>query len=162
MAEEVADGATAFSFVIAAVGAWALWDSRHFGPRGGLFPWAVGIPTLGLAIVQLARDVTGHRPAVTRTEEDEGAVDLPPEVVKQRTTSMFLWTGVYLLGIWLIGFSPATLIVSVLYLKIMGEGWVPIVVLSLCNFAFVYRLFENRLGVPFPPGQLMVWLGLGE
>ena len=98
---------------------------------------------------------------MTRTAEEEEAVDLPPEVVKQRTMSMFLWIGIYLLGIWLIGFSPATLIVSVLYLKLMGERWLPTVVLSLCNFAFVYGLFEQGLGVPFPPGQLMVWLGLG-
>jgi putative tricarboxylic transport membrane protein len=154
------DGATAFSTVIAAVAAWALWESRHFGPRAGLFPWAVGIPTLGLAMVQLGRDLTGHRPPATRTEEDEGPVDVPPEVVKQRTTSMFLWIGIYLLGIWLIGFSPATLIVSMLYLKIMGERWTPVVVLSLGNFAFVYGLFETGLGVPFPPGQILVWLGL--
>jgi len=26
----------------------------------------------------------------------------------------------------------------------------------------VYGLFEKGLGVPFPPGQLVVWLGLGS
>jgi len=26
----------------------------------------------------------------------------------------------------------------------------------------VYGLFEKALGVPFPPGQLLVWLGLGS
>src|SRR5207253_9526118 len=33
------DGATAFSAVIVALFAWALWQSRTFGPRAGLFPW---------------------------------------------------------------------------------------------------------------------------
>jgi len=28
------------------------------------------------------------------------------------------------------------------------------------GFAFVYALFERALGVPFPPGQILVWLGL--
>lgn len=28
-------------------------------------------------------------------------------------------------------------------------------------FAFVYGLFEKALSVPFPPGQLFVWLGYG-
>jgi hypothetical protein len=41
-----------------AVGA-ALWQSRTFGFRPGLFPWAVGIPLLVLAITQLLVDDTG-------------------------------------------------------------------------------------------------------
>jgi hypothetical protein len=57
------DRVTAFSVAMAVVAAWGLWEGRHFGPRAGLFPWAVGIPTLVLAIVQLARDFTGRRPA---------------------------------------------------------------------------------------------------
>ena len=35
------DGTTAVSLVVALVATWALWQSRHFGPRAGLFPWAV-------------------------------------------------------------------------------------------------------------------------
>jgi hypothetical protein len=33
------------------------------------------------------------------------------------------------------------------------------VALSLLVLAFVHGLFERGLGVPFPPGQLAVWLG---
>ena len=155
------DGATAVSFVVAAVAAWALWESRHFGPRAGLFPWAVGMPCLALAIVQLGRDLRGHRVSSTREESDESAPRVSPELVKRRTASMFGWIIAFLLGIWLIGFSLATLVVSFAYLRTMREGWVMTVVLSLANFAFVYGLFERGLGVPFPPAQIMVWLGLG-
>ena len=33
-------------------------------------------------------------------------------------------------------------------------------ILTACAFAFVYGLFEKGLGVPFPDGQQLVWLGL--
>ena len=153
------DGATAVSLFVAVVAAWALWQSRHFGPRAGLFPWAVGIPALGLSVIQLGRDLRGHRPIATSDDDDEGTADVPPELVKRRTASMFAWTTGYLLGIWLIGFSPATLLVSLLYLKANREGWLMTVVLSLINYLFVYGLFERGLGVPFPPAQIAVWLG---
>jgi hypothetical protein len=43
------------TFVIALMGclAWALWESRDFGYRAGLFPWAVGYPMLLLCALQL-------------------------------------------------------------------------------------------------------------
>jgi len=154
------DGVTAFSLVIALVAACGLWESRHFGPRAGLFPWAVGIPTLVLAVVQLARDFTGRRPPPQASEEDE-TPDVPREVAARRTAVMFAWIVGYLAGIWLLGFSLATLAMSLLYLKLGREGWVMTVVLSLFNFAFIYGIFERGLAVPFPPGELFVWLGLG-
>jgi len=50
---------------------------------------------------------------------------------------------------------------TLLYLKISArERWPISVLLSVFGFAFVYGLFERALGVPFPPGQLLVWLGL--
>jgi hypothetical protein len=153
------DRVTAFSVAMAVVAAWGLWEGRHFGPRAGLFPWAVGIPTLVLAIVQLARDFTGRRPAPQASEE-EPAPDVPSEVARRRTAMMFAWIVGYLVGIWLLGFSLATLAMSFFYLKAGREGWVMTVVLSLFNFAFIYGIFELGLAVPFPPGELFVWLGL--
>jgi len=55
------DGETVFSAVIVALFAWALWQSRTFGTRAGLFPWAVGVPGILLGLGQLARDLTGRR-----------------------------------------------------------------------------------------------------
>jgi hypothetical protein len=47
-----------------------------------------------------------------------------------------------------------------LYLSAARERWPLRVGLSFAGFAFVYGLFEKGLGVPFPPGQLLVWLGV--
>ncbi|HME61621.1 MAG TPA: tripartite tricarboxylate transporter permease, partial [Candidatus Binatia bacterium] len=48
-----------FAIVVIVVLAAALWQSRNFGFRAGLFPWVIGTPTLLLAFGQLARDLYG-------------------------------------------------------------------------------------------------------
>jgi hypothetical protein len=49
-----------------------------------------------------------------------------------------------------------------LYLRLgAGERWAISLALSLGAFLFVYGLFERGLGVPFPAGSLLVWLGYG-
>jgi len=152
------DGATAFSAVIVALFAWALWQSRTFGPRAGLFPWAVGAPGLLLGLVQLTRDLSGRRE--TR-QTDEPGPEVPAEVARRRSIEVCVWIAAFWVGIWLLGFSLATLVMTLLYLKISArERWPLSVLLSVFGFAFVYGLFERALGVPFPPGQLLVWLGL--
>ena len=152
------DGATAFSAVIVALFAWALWQSRTFGPRAGLFPWAVGAPGLLLGLVQLTRDLSGRRE--TR-QTDEPGPEVPAEVARRRSIEVCVWIAAFWVGIWLLGFSLATLVMTLLYLKVSArERWPISVLLSVFGFAFVYGLFERALGVPFPPGQLLVWLGL--
>ena len=47
--------------MIIATLALALWQSRNFGFRAGLFPWVIGIPTLILAVAQLGRDLYGKK-----------------------------------------------------------------------------------------------------
>ena len=64
-------------------------------------------------------------------------------------------------AIWLLGLPLATLVTTVLYLRTARERWPISIGLSLAGFAFVYGLFEKGLSVPFPPGQLFVWLGYG-
>jgi hypothetical protein len=120
----------------------------------------VGIPGILLGLVQLGRDLTGRRE--TRDEAEPGP-DVPPEVAKRRTIEICAWIVGFWVAIWLLGFAVATLVATFLYLKVGArERWPITVVLSAFCFAFVYGLFEKALGVPFPPGQLLVWLGLAS
>jgi Tripartite tricarboxylate transporter TctB family len=65
-------------------------------------------------------------------------------------------------AIWLLGFPVATLLTTFLYLTLGArEPWPVSVALSLGGFIFVYGLFERALGVPFPPGNLLAWVGSG-
>ena len=51
--------ATMFTGALILILAVALWQSRNFGYRAGLFPWVIGIPTFVLCFLQLARDLRG-------------------------------------------------------------------------------------------------------
>jgi TctA family transporter len=152
------DGAVAFSLLLVVVFAWALWASRDFGVRAGLFPWAVCGPGLALGLAQLTRDLRGRREG---TAAESAEPDVPAGVARRRTREICLWIVGFWLAIWLLGFSLASLATTFLYLRVSGrERWPVCVVLTACAFAFVYGLFEKGLGVPFPTGQVIAWLGL--
>lgn len=141
--------------------AWALWQSGSFGWRAGLFPWAVTVPALFLAIMQFVRDLAG-RPESPGPGLVEATPSVPSAVAGRRTAEIAAWIVAMFAAIWLVGFAGATLLTTFLYLKLGArEGWMPSLALSLGGFVFVYGLFERALGVPFPPGGLLTWLGYG-
>jgi putative tricarboxylic transport membrane protein len=155
------DGETAFSIGIVVVLLWALWASRGFGLRAGLFPWAVIVPALLLAMTQFARDLTGRRQDRPLDLLDT-ARDVSPDVAGRRTLEIAAWVVGMFAAIWLIGFAAATLLTTFFYLRLGArERWGISVTLSLGAFLLVYGLFELALGVPFPPGSLLTWLGYG-
>jgi putative tricarboxylic transport membrane protein len=152
------DGAIAFDLGLVILFAAALWLSRGFDARAGLFPWTITTAALVLALAHAAREIASRRSVgPERTATDAAAS--PSEA--RRTAAICGWIlGMYV-AIWLVGFSLATLVTTILYLRTARERWPISIALSLAGFAFVYVLFEKGLGVPFPPGQLLVWLGYG-
>jgi TctA family transporter len=153
------DGASAFSLLIVIVFAWALWQSRDFGVRAGLFPWAVCIPGLVLGLAQLVRELTGRRDAPAAEGIGEVGPDVPADVAARRTIEICLWILGFWIAIWLVGFSLATLLMTFFYLRVSArERWLTTLVLTAVAFAFVYGVFEKALAVPFPSGQLFAWL----
>ena len=153
------DSATAFNLGLVVLFATALWESRRFDARAGLFPWTIASVSLLLAILNVAGGLRARR--CGPVADGREATARPPDAAR-RTAAICGWIlGMYA-AIWLVGFSPATLLATFLNLRAAGERWPVSVGLSLAGFAFVYGLFEKGLGVPFPPGQLLVWLGLGS
>jgi TctA family transporter len=135
--------------------ALALWQSRNFGIRAGLFPWVIGIPTLLLALCQFVKDIRTPK-------KDAGTADtVPPEVARRRTMAIIGWTVGCFLLIWLLGFSWAVPLTIFLYLKIAGrEHWPLTLAVTLCAWLFFHALFERMLNVPFPQGYLFELLGV--
>jgi len=134
--------------------ALALWQSRNFGVRAGLFPWVIGTPTLLLALLQLIKDLRGHE-KVSGPIEGEGAVHVSPELASRRTWAIIGWTVGFFVTIWLLGFSYAVPLTMVLYLKIAGrEKWPITAVMAFGSWVFFYLLFERMLSVPFPDGLI--------
>ena len=155
------DGRAVFSLAIVVLLLWALWRSLSFGLRAGLFPWAVIVPTLIMAIGQFVRELTGRGEG--REHGPRGAVSaVSSGLARRRTAEIAAWiVGMYV-AIWLLGFPVATLLTTFLYLTLGArEPWPVSVALSLGGFIFVYGLFERALGVPFPPGSLLAWVGSG-
>jgi TctA family transporter len=151
------DGRAAFSLAIVGVLLWAFWLSRGFAVRAGLFPWAVLVPALALAIAQFVRDLRGSRPA-----DDPDDVGLPRSDGGRRTGEIAAWIVGMFAAIWLVGFPLATLLTTLLYLRRAArEPWAVSLALSVGGFLFVDGLFARLLGVPFPPGRLFEWLGYG-
>jgi putative tricarboxylic transport membrane protein len=159
-------GTTAFfTLAVIAILALALWQSRNFGYRAGLFPWVIGTPTLILAFFQLARDLVGKQKKVRAelVESAEGRVEVAPKLARQRTISIVLWTIGFFLAIWLIGFSYAVPLTIFLYLKFAGnEKWPLTLVVTFFSWLFYWGLFERLLRVPFPEGLLISFIKGGQ
>jgi hypothetical protein len=152
--------AALFSLLLVITLAWALWQSRRFGFRAGLFPWAIGFPLLALAIVQLVMDITGKRREHSVTSMVGTTPDLPPELMMRRTASICGWILGFFVAIWLLGFPLAVPLLTFLYLKVgAAEKWPLTLGLTAFAWGFFYGVFERLLHLPFPEGQVFVWFG---
>jgi hypothetical protein len=144
-----------FTVCVIVLLALALWQSRNFGVRAGLFPWVIGTPTLVLALFQLAKDIMGHRKADAPQFEREVGVEVSPRVATRRTLVIIGWTVGFFVMIWLLGFSYAVPLTMVLYLTLAGrESWLTTAIMTFTTWTFFYLLFERALNVPFPEGLL--------
>lgn len=151
---------SAFTLFIILVFALALWQSRTFDFRTGLFPWAIGIPVFCLAIGQFIMDLASPAAQVEGGPSTTGE-GLPIAVVNRRTTGMFAWIVTYFIAIWLLGFSVGVPLCTFIQLRIFGrEKWPLSLIYTASAWAFIYAIFDKILHVPFPEGQLILWLGL--
>ncbi|HKY08009.1 MAG TPA: tripartite tricarboxylate transporter permease, partial [Candidatus Binatia bacterium] len=138
--------AALFTLTVIVVLSVALWQSRNFGFRAGLFPWVIGTPTLIFAFLQLARDLT-----TAKSPEAGSHAELAAGLVVRRTISIILWIVGCFLGIWLLGFAYAVPLVVLVYLKFAGrESWTMTALVTFFSWLFFWALFEKILNVPFP------------
>jgi TctA family transporter len=152
---------TVFSFFIVVVLALALWQSRHFDFRTGLFPWAIGFPVLALTIFQLITGFLGKENRRSGDRLGETGSGLPTGVVNRRTAGMFGWIASYFVGIWLLGFSLGVPLCTFIQLKIFGrERWPHSLIYTASVWALIYCIFDRVLHVPFPTGYLFEALGI--
>ena len=150
----------AFTVAIVVILAAALWQSRKFGFRAGLFPWAIGVPMLALASLLLVLQFTGRelQPAAGLAGPEPG---FPASEGARRTAVILGWIVGYLIAIWLLGFTLGGALCTFLSLKAgSGERWPVSLAMTAAMAAFVEIVFVRALHVPFPLGQLWVWLGV--
>jgi hypothetical protein len=156
--------AVVFALCLVVILAAALWQSRTFNVRAGLFPWVVGFPMFAFSLVQLTRELRGKAVVQSHAKsDDEEESEMPREVVNRRTAGMFGWIVGYFVAIWLLGFPVGGSLCSFLQLKFGSkEKWFMTIILTAGLWAFIYVLFQRLLHVPFPDGYLFELLGWVE
>ena len=152
-----------FSCSVIALMAWAVWEARDWGFRPSLFPWTIGFPGLCLGIVQLFLDLRRFLKAKVGARRAMPLPHRPPEeaaaLAVKRTATISAWIVGYFLAIWLLGFSLAIPLTTLLYLKMAGrERWLTTIVATVLAWAVFYALFDYALHIPFPKGLVLDWL----
>jgi putative tricarboxylic transport membrane protein len=153
--------ASLFSLAVAAIFAWALWQSRNFPFSARYFPWVLGFPVFVFAVVQFIMDLTGRGDKKSGQREAETDMGLPRDVVRRRTAGVFGWLFGWFAAIWLFGFTFGATLATFVQLKIgEKEKWPLALGLTGMAWALLYFVFKGVLHLPFPKGQLFRWLGL--
>jgi hypothetical protein len=142
-----------------------VYQAKDWRLQARLYPYAIGIPMVILAVVQVILDLRG----VTRTPNPDAAapVDyqqargIDPRVARRRAINMFTWIFGFFVGVWFLGFAITIPVMVFSYLKFQsGEPWALSVSLAIAAWLIFYGLFVRLLTLPFPQGQIFTWLGM--
>ena len=152
-----------FSFIFLIFFIVFVYQAQDWRLQARLYPWAIGIPMVILAIIQVILDLKG----VERKQPDDAApVDfqftqtVEPKLAKRRAIIMFCWFFGFFFGIWLLGFAITIPLMVFSYLKIQSnEKWTISIILTVMAWVFFYFLFVRLLNLPFPDGLIFTWLG---
>jgi len=157
--------AALFSLIVLIFFCVFVYEAKEWRMQARLYPFAIGIPMLIFAIVQVILDLKG----VKAKQSSDGAPmdfqfqqnNLPADVVRKRTITMFAWMFGFFMAIWLFGYVVAIPLMVFSYLKFQSnESWRLSVTLTVIAFVFFYSLFVKLLTLPFPDGAVQTMLGL--
>jgi hypothetical protein len=155
-----------FSFVFLIFFIVFVYGAHGWRLQARLYPWAIGIPMLILALIQVILDMKGIQ---TKPDSSGAPVDfqmtkdIDPAVAKRRALIMFSWIFGFFFLIWLLGFSIAIPVMVFGYLKIQSrEPWLLSIILTAAASLVFWGLFVWLLNLPFPQGILLDWLGIGS
>jgi putative tricarboxylic transport membrane protein len=154
-----------FALFMVGIFAYVVYQSEFgfgaFEPRAALFPRAIGIPSLLLAIYVLGKEALASRRKVKAKEAaiTEIEPEIDPLIERQRTFGIICWIIGFFLAIWILGFAPASAVATFLYLKFgAGENWPITLAMSAVCWIFFFAIFDYALQLPFPTGALFDWL----
>jgi hypothetical protein len=163
----------AFSLALVLVFAWALFEAQGFRAQARLFPVAIGVAGLALALLHLALEFRragasvgvgdGMPAGAAALAPDGGALadEVPPAVLRRRTYAILGWVLGFALAIWLLGFPLAVPLMTLAYLKLgAGESARVSVVYAVLAGVVFYGLFVELVRLPFEPGVLLDLLPL--
>ena len=155
-------GAAVFSLFLAAVAAYAVLAAWSWPLKAKLFPLAIGIPLLVLALTQLVLELRGKAQAGEGLAMDRThTAEVPAKTALRRTAVIFGWMTAFVVLVLLLGFSLAVPVFVFSYLVTQSSaGWGLAIALTAAAWAFFHGLFERLLHFPFETGLLQTWLGV--
>lgn len=116
-------------------------------PGPGVFPLAVGLLTLGLAVCQAVAALRASPGAVASDGEDQPA--------GRRVLALAAVLVAFAVAIGLVGFLTASFALVVVSSRLLGaRDWARPALLAVSVTAAAYALFVLWLGVPLPRGLL--------
>jgi hypothetical protein len=141
-----------------------VYQAKDWRLQARLYPYAIGIPMVVLAVIQVILDLRG----VTRKQsadpsapvDFQQAKDIDPIVARRRALVMFSWIFGFFLGVWLLGFSLTIPLLVFSYLMWSKEPWPLAIGLAVGAWLVFYGLFVRLLTLPFPEGLIFTWLGI--
>lgn len=168
---------SAISFVLLALFIYLIVGGAGMMIQARLFTLAVGIAGVSVIGIHLvyellatAREVKQEHQVASgeqaKTENDvAGGADFAitdDELTRSgriAALEQFFWLWGLVGGLWLVGFYVAVPSLMALYLIRYRENYRVILPLSAGIWLAVWGLFDKFLNLPFPKGQLWVWLG---
>jgi hypothetical protein len=161
----IANGLFALFFV--AMFAFIVYQAKFgFGswePRAALFPLAIGVPCLILAILTFGMELFRSTRSVASENflPAESAHAIAPDEARNRTIIIAGWIVGFFLIIWFLGFTIASALATFLYLKFSGEErWLTSIALAFIAWGFFYGMFDYALHLPFPKGVIFDWMNI--
>jgi hypothetical protein len=154
-----------FTLVITVLVAAGLYTSRDWSLQARLFPWTIGIPALGLCLIQLFMDLwKAVRPGSEAVDDDQGIMDLKvdkdiaPALVVRRAANIFAWIAGLFAAIWLVGFLVSIPLFILFYMRFQSrETWSSSLAWTAVTVGFIIGLFHYILRVPWSY-PVIAWL----
>lgn len=140
-----------------------VYQAQEWRMQARLYPWAIGIPMIILAIIQVIFDLKGIE---SKADDSAAPVDfqmsknIEPEVAFKRTVNIFSWFIGFFLSCWLVGFTITIPAVVFSYMYFQGKEKLALAAtLTVVAFIFFYMLFVRLLNLPFPDGAIQTYFG---
>ncbi len=152
----------AFALFLIAVFAYATVAALSLPEGAKLFPAAIAIPSLVLAVLLAVISLRSRGTTGLPQPPDAGdEAPLAPEERTRRTGEIAAWFLGIFAAVYLLGFLIAIPVSAFAYLRLAArEGWVPSVGVAALCWSLVFGVFDRLLHVPLPAGELLRMFGI--
>jgi hypothetical protein len=150
-----------FALVLMAAFAYATVTALSYPEGAKLFPLAIAIPSLVLAVVLAVISLRSRGTRIAPRPPDPGDEVLAPEERTRRTAEIALWILAIFAAVYLLGFLVAIPLSAVAYLRFAArESWPTSVAVAAVCWVLVFGVFDRLLHLPLPAGELLRAFGI--